>query len=208
MAREASEMRHLYGIGLACVLSLAVFFAGGWGYLKLLRVPVINGAVSTLPAGGGGLLHDRTALWAFAALAGTALLAGLLVAVRRVSPLAPGLPGLALIGWTAGYGRSVRQAVHYIPLRHEAFGAGFEAMLMNGVLGAAGLALAVPLFIPSRWRSPRPAWVPGGLPGEEGPGGDGRAGESSAGVSLFADERLPDEARTAPYPDSSGDQGR
>jgi hypothetical protein len=201
MAREASEMRHLYGIGLACALSLAVFFAGGWGYLRLLRIPVINGAVSTLPAGGGELLHDRTALWAFTALAATALLAGLLVALRWVSPLAPGLPGLALVAWTAGYGRSVRQAVHYIPLRHEAFGAGFEAMLMNGVLGAAGLALAVPLFLPSRWRSPRPART--GAPAE-----GGLAGEPPSGLSLFADERLPEEAGTAPYPETSGDPGR
>jgi len=196
-------MRHLYGIGLACVLSLAVFFAGGWGYLRLLRIPVINGAVSTLPAGGGELLHDRTVLWAFTALAATALLAGILVAVRQVSPLAPGLPGLGLIGWTVGYGFSVRQAVRYVPLRHEAFGAGFEAMLMNGVLGAAGLALAVPLFIPSRWRAPRPAWARGAVPAAHG-----QAEESSAGVSLFADRRLPDEADTAPYPGVSGDPSR
>jgi hypothetical protein len=46
--------------------------------------------------------------------------------------------------------------VHYIPLRGDSFGAGFEAMLINGVLAAVGLALVVPLFMPSRWRG-RPA---------------------------------------------------
>jgi hypothetical protein len=146
-------MRHVIGIGLAIGLAAAVFFAASWGYVRLLRVPVVNGGASTLPAQGGELLHDTTVLYAFAAVAGTALLAGIFIAVRQVSPLAAGLPGLVLIAWTVVYGFSVRRAVHYIPLRGDAFGAGFEAMLMNGVLAAAGLALVVPLFIPSRWRS-------------------------------------------------------
>jgi hypothetical protein len=148
-------MRHLIGFGLALVLAAAVFFGGTWGYLRLLRIPVVNGAAATLPAGGGSLLHDKNALLAFAAIAAVALLAGFFVAAQRISPLAAGLPGLALIAWTVVYGFSVRRAVHYIPLRGDTYGLGFEAMLMNGVLAAAGLALVVPLFIPSRWR-PRP----------------------------------------------------
>jgi hypothetical protein len=151
-------MRHVIGIGLAIGLAAAVFFAASWGYLRLLRIPVVNGGASTLPAQGGELLHNSNVLYAFAALAGTALLAGVFIAVRQVSPLAAGLPGLALIAWTVVYGFSVRRAVHYIPLRGDTFGAGFEAMLMNGVLAAAGVALVVPLFIPSRWRG-RPAPV-------------------------------------------------
>ena len=149
-------MRHVIGIGLAIGLAAAVFFAASWGYLRLLRVPVVNGGAATLPAHGGELLHNGNVLYAFAALAGTGLLAGVFIAVRQVSPLAAGLPGLALIAWTVVYGLSVRRAVHYIPLRGDMYGAGFEAMLMNGVLAAAGVALAVPLFIPSRWRG-RPA---------------------------------------------------
>jgi hypothetical protein len=146
-------MRHVIGIGLAVGLAAAVFFAASWGYLRLLRIPVANGGASTLPAQGGGLLHDSNVLYAFAAVAGTALLAGIFIAVRQISPLAAGLPGLALIAWTVVYGFSVRRAVHYIPLRGDTYGLGFEAMLMNGVLAAAGLALIVPLFIPSRWRA-------------------------------------------------------
>ena len=146
-------MRHVIGIGLAVGLAAAVFFAASWGYLRLLRIPVANGGASTLPAQGGGLLHDGNVLYAFAAVAGTALLAGIFIAVRQISPLAAGLPGLALIAWTVVYGFSVRRAVHYIPLRGDTYGVGFEAMLMNGVLAAAGLALVVPLFIPSRWRA-------------------------------------------------------
>jgi hypothetical protein len=185
----------VYGIGLALGLSLAVFFAGGWGYLRLLRIPVINGATSSLPAGGGELLHDATVLYAFAAVAGTGLLAGIFIAVRRISPLAPGLPGLGLIAWTIGYGFSVRQAVRFIPLRHEAFGAGFEAMLMNGVLAAAGLALAVPLFIPSRWRSPRPA-LPLAPPADDGWGAADPAQAPTTAIPLIGDW-----SGTAPYPE-------
>ncbi len=145
-------MRHLLGLIGAIALAAAVFFAASWGYLRLLRIPVANGGAATLPAQGGGLLHSTSVLEAFAAVAGTGLLAGIFIAVRRISPLAAGLPGLALIAWTVVYGFSVRRAVHYIPLRGDTYGTGFEAMLMNGVLAAAGLALVVPLFIPSRWR--------------------------------------------------------
>ncbi len=146
-------MRHVIGIGLAIGLAAAVFFAAGWGYLRLLRMPVANGGAATLPAQGGSLLHDSNVLYGFAALAGTLLLAGVFIAVRQISPLAAGLPGLALIAWTVVYGISVRRAVHYIPLRGDTYGLGFEAMLVNGVLAAVGLALVVPLFIPSRWRA-------------------------------------------------------
>ena len=178
-------MRHLTGIGLAIGLAAAVYFAAGWGYLRLLRVPVADGGASTLPAHGGQLLHDNPVLYAAAALAGTALLAGIFIAVRRISPLAAGLPGLGLIGWTVAYGFSVRRAVHYIPLRGDAFGAGFEAMLMNGLLAAAGVALVVPLFIPSRWRSPVRRVNRGAAEVQDPPT-----------MSLFAD----DWTGTAPYP--------
>jgi hypothetical protein len=145
-------MRHVIGFALAIVLTAAVFFGAAWGYVRLLRIPVVNGAAATLPAGGGSLLHDSNVLYAFAAVAGTGLLAGLLVAVARISPLAAGLPGLVLIAWTVLYLVSVQRAVRYIPLRTDAFGAGFEAMLFNGVLAAAGFVMIIPLFIPSRWR--------------------------------------------------------
>ncbi len=157
-------MRHLIGIALAIGLAAAVFFAATWGYLRLLRVPVVNGGASTLPGGGGSLIHDTNVLWAVAALAGTALLAGILVAVPRISPLAAGLPGLVLIAWTVVYGLNVQRAVRYIPLKSDTFGDGFEAMLFNGVLAAAGLLLVVPLFIPARWRRR----VPAGADGEFG----------------------------------------
>jgi hypothetical protein len=145
-------MRHLFGFVLAVALMAAIFFGATWGYLRLLRIPVVNGAAATLPAGGGSLLHDKTVLLAFAALAAVGLLAGICVAVPWISPLAAGLPGLALIAWSALYLANVGRAVRYIPLKSDAFGDGFEAMLVNGVLALAGLALIIPLFIPARWR--------------------------------------------------------
>lgn len=149
-------MRHRIGIVLAVIMTGVLFFPGAWGYLRLLRLPAPSDQLSHLPAGGGSLISEHHVLLALAAVAGTALLAGILVAAPRISPLAAGLPGLLLLGWTGLYLASVRQGVDLIPLRSDPFGAGFEAMLFNGVLGAAGLAMVVPMFVPSRWRA-RPA---------------------------------------------------
>ena len=154
-------MRHLYGTVLAVAMTAVMFFAGAWGYLRLLKLPVPPGQPAALPAGGGSLLSDSTLLLALAAVAGTAVLAGLLVMIPRVSPLAAGLPGMLLLAWTVLYLVSVRRAVDFIPLRSHAFGAGWESLLFNGVLGAAGAVLVFPMFIPSRWRAPRVADVSG-----------------------------------------------
>jgi hypothetical protein len=144
-------MRHRIGIILAVVMTGVLFFLGAWGYLRLLRLPVQGVQLSRLSAGGGSLLPDNRVLLALAAVAGTGLLAGILIAVPRISPLAAGLPGLLLLGWTGLFLVSVRQAVDLIPLRSDPFGAGFEAMLLNGILAAAGLAMILPMFVPSRW---------------------------------------------------------
>ena len=146
-------MRHRIGIVLAVIMTGVLFFPGAWGYLRLLRLPAPADQLSDLPAGGGSLISEHHVLLALAAVAGTALLAGILVAAPRISPLAAGLPGLLLLGWTGLYLANVRQGVDLIPLRSDPFGAGFEAMLFNGVLGAAGLAMIVPMFVPARWRT-------------------------------------------------------
>jgi hypothetical protein len=146
-------MRHLIGIILAIVMVGVLFFAGAWGYLRLLRLSAPAVPLSGLPAGGGSLISDHSVLAALIAMAGTGLLAGILIAAPRISPLAAGLPGLLLLGWTALYLVSVRHAVDLIPLTSHSYGAGFEAMLFNGVLGASGMAMIIPAFVPSRWRA-------------------------------------------------------
>ena len=138
-------------------MTVVMFFAGGWGYLELLKLPVPPGQAAALPGGGGSLLSNSTALLALAALVVTAVLAGVLAIVPWISPLATGLPGLLLLAWTALYLVSVRSAVEFIPLRSHSFGAGWEGLLFNGILGAAGAVMIFPMFIPSRWREPRKA---------------------------------------------------
>src|SRR6266566_7952203 len=152
-----SDMRHLVGVMLAIIMAAAVFFAASWGYLKLLIGPA---GLGRLPAGGGSLLHDHAVLEGFGALLGVGLLAGLLMAVPRISPLAAGLPGLALLAWTGLYLFSVRHAVQYIPLKTRAYGTGFEAMLFDGVLALVGMAMVIPLFVPPRWRGRREVTQP------------------------------------------------
>jgi hypothetical protein len=143
-------MRHVIGVALAVVMAAAVFFAGSWGYLKLLIGPAKGGV---LPAAGGSLIHDHAVLEGFGVLLAVGLLAGIVMVLPVISPLAAGLPGLALLAWTGLYLFSVRRAVQYIPLKSQSYGAGFEAMLFDGVLALAGLAMIIPLFVPSRWRS-------------------------------------------------------
>jgi hypothetical protein len=142
-------MRHLVGVVLAVVMAAAVFFAASWGFLRL---GLGSARPATLPGGGGSLFSDRNLLEGFGAVLGVGLLAGIMMAVPWISPLASGLPGLALLGWTGLYLGSVRRAVQYIPLKTHSYGMGFEVMLFDGVLALAGLAMVIPLFIPSRWR--------------------------------------------------------
>lgn len=148
-------MRHWIGLVLAVVMAGLVFFSGAWGYRRLLRLPAVGSQLSQLPGGGGSLLSDHSMLYAIAAIAGTGLVAGILIVAPRISPLAAGLPGLLLLGLTGLYLVSVHRAVGLIPLRSQSFGAGFEAMLFNGVLAAAGVVMIIPLFVPSRWRARR-----------------------------------------------------
>jgi hypothetical protein len=145
-------MRHLIGIVLAIVMAGVLFFAGAWGYLRLVGRSATASPLSGLPGGGGSLISDQHVLLGLVAVAGTGLLAGILVAGPRISPLAAGLPGLLLLSWTAFYVVSVRHAIDLIPLASHSYGAGFRAMLVNGIAGAAGLAMMIPLFVPSRWR--------------------------------------------------------
>lgn len=153
-------------------MTLAMFFGGAWGYLRLLKFPVAPGDPGALPDGGGSLLSNGPVLLALAAVVVTAVLAGVLAVVPQISPLATGLPGLLLIGWTALYLVSVRRATALIPLRSHAFGAGWEALLFNGVLGAVGLAMIVPMCVPSRWRASRPRPAGRGASEAARPGGD------------------------------------
>ena len=135
-------MRHLIGLILGLVLAAAVFFAGGWGAEH----------VSAL-AGHSAGLPSRTGLIGLGTMLGAGLLLGILLAVPAVSPLATGLPGLVLLGWTALLAANSHRALAWIPLQGHTFGAGFRILLLNGTLALVGMAMIVPLFLPSRWRT-------------------------------------------------------
>jgi hypothetical protein len=185
-------MRHLIGVALAIVMAAAVFFAASWGYLKLLIGPAKGGV---LPGAGGSLIHNHAVLEGFGALLAVSLLAGLLMALPMISPLASGLPGLALLAWTGLYLFSVRRAVHYIPLKSQSYGTGFEAMLFDGVLALAGLAMIIPLFVPSRWRGRRVVAEPASYEDGTAAYGDPGVTQTLAGGGLLADW-----AETSPQP--------
>lgn len=153
-------MRHLYGVALAVLLAAAVFFGAAWGYQLVFDgtgasaaansgIPLAN---SGLPAGGGSLFLNGHVMLGGGLMLAVGLAAGLLMVIPWVSPLAAGLPGLVLVAWTGLYVSDVREAVRLIPLPSHGFGIGFEMMLVDGLLGMFGLAMTVPLFIPSRWR--------------------------------------------------------
>jgi hypothetical protein len=134
-------MRHVLGVFLALVIFAAVFVGAGWAVEKLTSLRA-TGASLTTPHG----------VIALAALVGVGLLLGIMLAVPAVSPLASGLPGLLLLGWTALLAVSERRAIQLVPMHAHSFAVGFGAMLTSGVLALAGAAMIVPLFVPSRWR--------------------------------------------------------
>ena len=175
-------MRHLYGFALAVLLAAAVFFGAAWGYMVFNRAIEASVAASSirpaadgggLPAAGGSLFPDIHLAVGGGAMLAVGLAVGLLMVIPWVSPLAAGLPGLVLVAWTVLYVSSVREAVRLIPLKSQDFGAGFESLLFSGLLGMAGVAMIIPLFIPSRWR--RPSRAPG----------DAAPGESTGGSDLY-----------------------
>jgi hypothetical protein len=140
-------MRHVIGFLLALAVSAALFFGAGWGFSKF-SVLVSGQGLRTATAWTS--LHNVLPI---AALIGTALLLGILLAVRSVSALATGLPGLALIGWSALVLLRGAHALTYIPMSGSRYGTGFAAMLSSGVLLLLGAAMIIPIFMLSRWRS-------------------------------------------------------
>jgi len=140
-------MRHIIGFFLAGALSAALFFGGGGG---TSRFSVMAGGQGLRSATAWTSLHNVLPL---AALIGTALLLGILLAVRQVSALATGLPGLALIGWSALVLLRGAHALSYVPMSGSHDAAGFSTLLSSGVLLLLGTAMIIPIFMPSRWRS-------------------------------------------------------
>ena len=142
--KDSWTMRHFIGLILGLALAAAIFFAGGWG---AEHVSALAGHSIGLPS--------RTGMIGLAAMLGVGLLMGVLLVVPAVSPLATGLPGLVLLGWTALLAVSAHRALAWIPLQSHAFGLGFRALLLSGMLALIGIAMIIPLFLPGRWHGTR-----------------------------------------------------
>jgi hypothetical protein len=134
-------MRHLFGVVLGVLTGGALFVGAGWGVHK----------ITTLHASGSPLTSTHGII-AVAAVGAVGVLLGVLLAVPAVSPLATGLPGIALLGWSALLVASASRATRLIPLHSHSFSAGFGSLLTTGVLALLGAVMIVPLFVPSRWR--------------------------------------------------------
>ncbi len=134
-------MRHLAGLVLAIATAAAIFFGGGWSVARILAAHRDN--VSLVSVSGGLVL---------AALVGTGLLLGILIAAPPLSPLGAGLPGVVLLGWSALEVVSAHWALRVIPLPGLDAAGGFRTMLTGGLLALLGAVMIVPLFVPSRWR--------------------------------------------------------
>ncbi len=134
-------MRHLIGLVLALAAAAAVFFGGGWAVARILAAHAHG---TSLVSTSGGLT--------LAALLGTGLFLGLLVAVPASSPVAAGLPGLVLLAWSGLEIFKAHWALRLIPLSGLDAASGFRTMLTAGVLALIGMMLVVPIFIPARWR--------------------------------------------------------
>lgn len=142
-------MRHVFGLLLGVVLTAVLLAGTGWGYQGVVQ-----------EAADAAALTDRhEALAALGAMAGTGLVLGL-VLVARISPLAVFVPSLVLLAWTVVYVLDVNRALSLAPvaadLHHELIraGRGMQTLLTSGVYLLMGIALFIPVLMPSRWAGP------------------------------------------------------
>jgi hypothetical protein len=138
-------MRHLVGLILALAMSVVIFLGAGWSSARILAAHAAGTSLTSTP---GALV--------LAALLGTGLFLGVLVAAPISSPLAAGLPGLVLLGWSALHVVNAQLALRLIPLWGTTAASGFHTMLVGGILALLGAIMIVPMFVPSRWRSREP----------------------------------------------------
>ncbi|GAA0403768.1 hypothetical protein GCM10009530_64750 [Microbispora corallina] len=139
-------MRHFFGLLLGVVVGAAVLLGGGWASQEAVR----GAALNVDPA------KDTRMLIAIGVMAVVGLLVGL-VLVTRVSPLATFLPSMALLAWTVVYVLDVSRAASLAPTGTAVqqdlaeAGRGMLTLLSTGVYGLLGIALFVPVLMPSRW---------------------------------------------------------
>ncbi|MFC7587039.1 hypothetical protein ACFQYP_27435 [Nonomuraea antimicrobica] len=137
-------MRHLAGLLIGLVVTAAVLGGGGW-------------AVQQALANAGATPPDEQKTWiALGAMAAVGLVVGLVTA-GRVSPVATFIPSMVLLAWTVVYALDVNRALSFIPTEPSVnqiirdAGLGDRTMLTTGVFALLGVALFIPVLMPSRW---------------------------------------------------------
>ncbi|MEU9835276.1 hypothetical protein AB0D67_27405 [Streptosporangium sp. NPDC048047] len=137
-------MRHFSGFLVGLLLTAALLGGAGWAVQEGLS------AAAAFTLGGP---RSWTAL---GAMAGVGLLLGL-VASGRVSPMAAFVPSIVLLAWTVVYSLDPARATDLIP--HDPSmpaalleaGRGMGVLLSAGVYALVGVALFMPVLMPSRW---------------------------------------------------------
>ncbi|WP_336205218.1 hypothetical protein [Nonomuraea sp. LPB2021202275-12-8] len=125
-------------------MTAALLGGGGW-------------AVQQAMAGSQGSPAGGQQLWiALGAMAAVGLVVGLVVA-GRISPVATFIPSMVLLAWTVVYALDVNRALSLLPdepsvnqLVREA-AAGDKTLLTSGVFALLGVAMFIPVLMPSRW---------------------------------------------------------
>jgi hypothetical protein len=140
------SVRHFIGFLLALATAAALFFGACWGVTQIIALPATAGAHAGHPLAS---LHG---LLVVGAIAGTGLLIGLVAVAPRISPLASGLPGLVLLGWSALWVIGSRYTLRYLPFPGTQQASGLTFLLDHGILVLLGAFMIVALFVPSRWR--------------------------------------------------------
>jgi hypothetical protein len=146
-------MRHVFGLLIGLVVTAVLLLGAGWAAAEMgLALQPAQGVAP--PATGTG--QNWAAL---AAMAGIGLLLGLAL-VGRVSPVASFLPSMVLLAWTVVYVLDTGRGLGFLPVNptfHEALlqaGRGMRILLSTGVYALLGVALFIPVLLPSRWAGP------------------------------------------------------
>lgn len=137
-------LRHFVGLLVGLVVTGALLIGGGWAVQQAL------GGIGTTPVVG-------QKLWiALGAMAAVGLVVGLVVA-GRISPLATFIPSMVLLAWTVVYALDMNRALSLVPSAPSVnqlvrdVGTGDKTLLASGVWALLGVALFIPVLMPSRW---------------------------------------------------------
>ncbi|WP_250214763.1 hypothetical protein [Acrocarpospora catenulata] len=146
---EVVDMRHIFGLLVGVIVAAALLFGGGWATRESNRGMTENIDPS----------RDTRMLIALGIMLVLGLLVGLVLS-GRISPVATFIPSMVLLAWTVVYALDVSRAAELAPAGASVqkeiaeAGQGMLTLLGNGVYGLLGIALFVPVLMPSRWSGP------------------------------------------------------